>query len=998
MNSESYKTNGNILVIDDNQENLLLLTTVLKDRGHQVRASKSGKEGLASVYSKLPDLILLDIKLPDLSGYEVCKILKADHPTKDIPVIFLSVLNATDDKLKAFEAGGIDYITKPFIPEEVLIRVQTHLEIGRLRTQMFKQASELHSKNIQLQTEATDRNRTSERLHESFAKLEDSKVAALNILEDLKLEITQRKQAEELLRETNEYLQNLINHANAPIIVWDHEFNITRFNKAFEYLSGYEASEVKGKKVDLLFPKEKVESSHELMNKTAYGARWETVEIEILRKDGEIRVVLWNSAYILDQSETNIVATIAQGNDITERKISEELLSKSEAMLQTVLDNFPGVVFWKDRHSNYLGCNHEFSTGAGLNNPTEIVGKNDFDLPWARTEAENYRTDDAQVMESGQAKLHIVEMQHRLEGQVNWLDTSKIPMHDPDGNVIGVIGVSSDVTDRKLAEESLMKSENKFRTMVETIPLAIHLTTGLEQVSEYINPKMVELFGYTIEDIPTVAQWWPLAYPDDSYRKKVSEEWNDKVRLAIEKQSSIEPMEVLVNCKDGSKKYVSWGYITHGEKNYSFGLDLTARKKAEDDLRKHSMRLQNLHMIDQAILQAIESPESVVQTAIQHVRDLLQCQRASVGILDLEKKAIQVYAADVEGNSIIQTGKILTEEVYGIFDILRSNKMEIVEDLSNPASASVLNTILQHEGVQASVNVALVSALEIYGVLNVGWEKARNITLEEIEIVGEVANQITIAIEKARLLQETKGYAAELEKRVEDRTAQLLVVNKELEAFSYSVSHDLRAPLRHISGFADMLANDSKAQLPEKSLHYLDVINNSARKMGTLIDDLLSFSRTGRTEMRKSNFKMNNLVEEVLGQEKISNPDRTIRWNIANLPLVFGDYNLLRQVWANYIENAIKYTRTRETAEIRIDFAAEKEEYIFSISDNGVGFDMQYATKLFGVFQRLHSSDEFEGTGIGLANMQRIVTRHGGRTWAEAKLNMGATFYFTLPK
>ena len=270
---------------------------------------------------------------------------------------------------------------------------------------------------------------------------------------------------------------------------------------------------------------------------------------------------------------------------------------------------------------------------------------------------------------------------------------------------------------------------------------------------------------------------------------------------------------------------------------------------------------------------------------------------------------------------------------------------------------------------------------------------------EALEVSNKSRRSLLSVLEdQRRTQQEINTLNAELEQRVAERTSQLEVANNELEAFSYSVSHDLRAPLRHISGFADMLSKDIQKQLPEKSLHYLDVINSSAKKMGNLIDDLLSFSRTGRAELRKSNFQMNQLLEDTLLQVKNSTTDRKISWNIANLPEVFGDYNLLHLVWVNLLENAVKYSRTRENAVIRINFRKEKAEYVFSIQDNGVGFDMQYINKLFGVFQRLHSPTEFEGTGIGLANVRRIISRHGGRTWAEAELDRGATFYFSLPK
>jgi signal transduction histidine kinase/ligand-binding sensor protein len=236
-----------------------------------------------------------------------------------------------------------------------------------------------------------------------------------------------------------------------------------------------------------------------------------------------------------------------------------------------------------------------------------------------------------------------------------------------------------------------------------------------------------------------------------------------------------------------------------------------------------------------------------------------------------------------------------------------------------------------------------------------------------------------------------------LEQRVKERTSQLQAAINELDSFSYSVSHDLRSPLRHINGFAEILSKDYSEQLPAEAKRYLSTIIDSALKMGTLIDDLLSFSRTGRMELSKSVLNMNHIIDEVLLQIKPSIDGRTIDWKIAELPKVQGDYNLIKLVWTNLIENAIKYTLKNEKAVIQIGHRNETGEAVFYIVDNGAGFDMKYSHKLFGVFQRLHTDTEFEGTGIGLANVRRIIERHGGRTWAEGKEGKGATFYFSLP-
>jgi signal transduction histidine kinase len=271
-------------------------------------------------------------------------------------------------------------------------------------------------------------------------------------------------------------------------------------------------------------------------------------------------------------------------------------------------------------------------------------------------------------------------------------------------------------------------------------------------------------------------------------------------------------------------------------------------------------------------------------------------------------------------------------------------------------------------------------------------ERLKVITVSRDVLGAEVA-------ERKRAEGEVRKLNEELEGRVRERTAQLSAINKELEAFSYSVSHDLRAPLRHVSGYIDLLRRKIGTQLDEKGRHYIEMIAGSGEKMGRLIDDLLAFSRMGRTEMRRVPVSLGDLLQDVLKDLRGEVRDRKIAWEVDPLPKVHADAAMLRLALTNLLSNAIKFTRYRPDARIHVGHTdgADGEAVVF-VKDNGAGFDMKYVGKLFGVFQRLHPIEEFEGTGVGLANVRRIIFRHGGKTWAEGAVGKGATFYFSIQR
>ena len=403
------------------------------------------------------------------------------------------------------------------------------------------------------------------------------------------------------------------------------------------------------------------------------------------------------------------------------------------------------------------------------------------------------------------------------------------------------------------------------------------------------------------------------------------------------------------------------------------------------------------HMRDVRMLAVDDSPTYLNKIVLELEKDGYQCERATSGEECLRKLAERPFDCIIL--DLIMPGMDGIEVCHRI--------AEMRSDLPHPLAVLMLTA---HENKEDLTRALEAGADDFVGkssdltVLK-GRIRAllrRNFYLEENRKIIEELKAKEVEIVRSRIEKEAAQAQAALAQRLEIANRELEAANKELESFSYSVSHDLRAPLRHIDGFVGLLQKHAAGDLDEKGNRYLRTISEAARQMGHLIDALLAYSRAGRAELHYTTVSLDKLVQGILRDLTPDMGSRRIAWTIGALPAVQGDPSILRQALANLIGNAVKYTARREDARIEIGTAdgthGHQSEAVCFIRDNGVGFDMQYAQKLFTVFQRLHNANEFEGIGIGLANVRRIIARHGGCTWAEGKVGEGATVYFSLPQ
>ena len=614
-----------------------------------------------------------------------------------------------------------------------------------------------------------------------------------------------------------------------------------------------------------------------------------------------------------------------------------------------------------------------------------------------------------------------------------------------------------DQTRERMVQRALEASELRFRRAAESLTDVIYEWDLKERVDWY--GDIDGMMGYPAGEFPrTLTAWAALLHPDDTqsvfaaidrqlngaapynleYRiKRKDHEWrwwsargtvrrdeNDQPsgwigsitdvteRKLAEQELVIADKELLFQHEEKEKRaaelvIANKELVFQNEEKEKRAAELVIankelvfhneeRKRAEILMNKYANQLAVINRLDHVISSTFYI-EEVYDALVLEMQHLFEFDRTSLIRINDEGTEWQIIKQWTIGEPAFVPG-IWRKLEGSVVGWLHKNKRTYVGDRIGEGENWPETDLLRKEGISSRVFVPLIVKGNVIGVMTLASKNSNVYSKPDLQILESLADQVGISMHNARMYGKVREFAATLEKRVEDRTAQLEVANKELEAFAYSVSHDLRAPLRHINGFIELLGKDQGSGVSEKNARYLQIICEAAKQMGELIDDLLTFSRMAREELRKTCLNPTPVVNDVVASLRSEIEGRTVRWMIHELPMVTADPAMLKLVFVNLISNAQKFTRTRDVAEIEVGtIESDGKEIILFVKDNGVGFDMEYVHKLFGVFQRLHSKDEFEGTGIGLANVRRIISRHGGRTWAEGTVGVGASFYFSLP-
>jgi PAS domain S-box-containing protein len=767
-------------------------------------------------------------------------------------------------------------------------------------------------------------------------------VVFMDITESRHIE-AERKKAEEKLIESEEHFrklfENMLNgYAYCRMIYEDGQlpdFQYINVNTAFKSLTGLK--NVEGKKVSEVIPGIQ-EADKELLVK--YGRVALTGKPEIFEIFVE-SLKMWFSISVYSPKKEYFVTVF---DVITERKKAEEALRTSEQLYRAIGESIDYGVWVCAPDGRNIYASESFLKMVGITQEQcSNFGWGDVLHP-----DDSERTIEAwkECVKTGSDW----DIEHRfkgVDGQWHHVLARGVAVRDEMGLITSWAGINLDISELKIAEVALRESEDKFKYIFDHSVIGKSITLPTGEMS--VNQAFCDMLGYSHDEL-IKTKWQDISYHDD-----IELTQNILKSLLSGEKDSARFLKRYIH-KNGTIVWTDVGTVLRrsekGKPLYFLTAisDITERKRAEDELRLQSEIMS--HMAEAVYL--VKMHDGIIVFANSKFEELFGYQQG-----EMIGKHVSIVNAPTD-KSPEETSK------------------EIMESLAEKGywKGEVKN--IRKDGTSF-------------------WTYA-SVTIFDHSAFGEVLISVQRDITDRKIAEsQIRQLNEELESRVIQRTEQLQAANRELEAFSYSVSHDLRAPLRAIHSFTTILQQDYGKVIDEEGNRICNIIETSSVRMGQLIDDLLAFSKVGRTGLEHVIIDMELLAKSVYSELSTPEEQKRITFTVERLEAASGDSVLMRQVLTNLLSNALKYTSKNETANIKIGSESGDKEIIYYVKDNGVGFDMKYSNKLFGVFQRLHSAKEFDGNGVGLAIVQRIIHRHEGRVWAEGEKGNGATFYFALP-
>ncbi|MBD2060210.1 PAS domain S-box protein [Oculatella sp. FACHB-28] len=794
------------------------------------------------------------------------------------------------------------------------------------------------------------------------------------------------------------------------IFMLDPNGRITSWNTGAERLKGYSAPEVLGRHFSLLFAPESVEQHqpeqqlHTATIETRYeGQGWRR------RKDGSL---FWADVVLtaLHGDRGNLRGFVEVTRDVTARRQAESTLQKTLKDLSDVkfaLDQ-AAILAITDAQGTITEINDKFCELSKFSKE-ELIGQNHRIINSGYHAKEFFHNLWRTIT---QGEVWHGEIKNRAkDGTYYWVDTTIVPLLDESGKPVQYLAVRFDITSRKQAEEALAQEKatsdlerKRLRAILDILPVGVFIANANGTIID-MNPATRTIWGEeapmpgSVEEYREYKGW----RSGTNYRLS-SQDW--ALTRALQEGRTYLNEEVDIETFDGQRKTILNSAVPILDRTgetinaVTVNVDITRRKQAEESLRRTVQRLETLQQIDRAILQATSS-EAIARSALLRLNQVIAYQQAAVVLFDFETNEAQVLAGQVDST---KAGSITSIASFSSLESLRYREtVRYIEDLSTMLQRPPMLEYQFRQGTRSVLIVALLIEGDLIGDLYLFANEPAAFDVENRAIAQEIANQLAVAIQQARLREQLQLHAAELEQRVESRTAELQEANEALQAFAYSVSHDLRAPLRSMAGLGTILLEDYGDRLDGDGQEYTQRIVQAARDMDTLILDLLEYSRLSRSDIQLRVLNLNAIIAEVLSHLRSEIDAKHAEVVVESpLPEVEGHYAIFSRILTNLLTNALKFTRPDHQPQIHLWTEERLDEtgawVRLWVEDDGIGIEPRFQEQIFQVFERLHSAEVYPGTGIGLAIVRKGAERMGGRVGVESQVGQGSRFWIELRK